>query len=106
MGFMRPMIVHDYIDNFISRQGGIVPYRFEELACCYLICWTTELVNKVTVDTVADTAKNSYARESCTRNCNVYIVAFGHVRRFWSGPGVHWSLVHVTEGNFCHNQSW
>ena len=89
MGPMRTVVVHDYINYFVSRYSSLFSDETEELPCCYLVSGLVQLIDEVALHAVTKTAEHSNAREACTGNRNRDIVAPGHVSRGGPRPGVH-----------------
>jgi hypothetical protein len=55
------MVVHDYIDSFISRQSGFFPDLFEKQSHRYLGRGLVELVDKASRHAVSNAAKHGDA---------------------------------------------
>ena len=83
------VVVHDYINRFVSQHSSFSPNKSEELSCCYLVSGLVQLIDEVALHAVAKTAEHSNAREACAGNRNGDIVAPGHVSRGGPSPGVH-----------------
>ena len=58
---MSTMVVHDYIDSFISGQSGFFPDFFEKQTHRYLGRGLVELVDKSSRHAVSNSAKHGDA---------------------------------------------